>query len=272
MGGLKERGMPGQEKWSHGVRARYIAGCRCSLCRKANADYCKERARANRAGNRNGLVDASEARAHLKKLSEQGIGYKTVADAAGTAVSVVHKICTGERTQIRMSTESKILDVDDLARADGALISAGQTWRLLNKLLSEGYTKAYLGERLGSKSKTPSLQVQLIMVKAGTAQKVRKLHAELMAGADEDDELSYHCNECGLSHRKRDRLKHLKAMLRLPRTKTQLQQAWPCAYGVKIRSKGERSLYRDLKSVRAQSTDKFNTEGIWSLPRTGEKK
>lgn len=36
--------LPSMEHWPHGVRARYVCGCRCDLCRRANTEYARERA------------------------------------------------------------------------------------------------------------------------------------------------------------------------------------------------------------------------------------
>lgn len=35
--------MPGPERWPHGVRARYVCGCRCEACRAANTAYYHQR-------------------------------------------------------------------------------------------------------------------------------------------------------------------------------------------------------------------------------------
>jgi hypothetical protein len=37
--------MPDAERWPHGVRARYVGGCRCDECKAANASRCRERTR-----------------------------------------------------------------------------------------------------------------------------------------------------------------------------------------------------------------------------------
>lgn len=37
--------LPPPERYPHGARARYVTGCRCELCRGANATYARERTR-----------------------------------------------------------------------------------------------------------------------------------------------------------------------------------------------------------------------------------
>lgn len=53
----------------HGTRLRYMAGCKCMLCRAANSRYETERAAARKNGDWNGLVSAIHARRHILKLS-----------------------------------------------------------------------------------------------------------------------------------------------------------------------------------------------------------
>lgn len=105
----------------------------------------------------NGLVDAAPVRAHLQQLSRRGIGYKSAADAASAARSVVGGVLRGEVTQLRADTARRILAVDEGARAGGALVSSARQRRLIDKLLDRGFTRAELAELLGYKS--PALQL-----------------------------------------------------------------------------------------------------------------
>jgi hypothetical protein len=135
-----------------GTRLQYHAGCRCYFCRTANSDYERERVAARKRGEWNGLVDASAAREHLLKLRKQGVGRRAVRLATDLNLSVIIKIYQGTRTKIRASTEKKILAVTPASRLDGAHVSAKQTWRRLDQLLDEGFTKERLAQELGFKS------------------------------------------------------------------------------------------------------------------------
>jgi len=73
----------------HGTRLKYMGGCKCMLCRAANSRYEAERGVARKNGDWNGIVDARAARRHILKLSKAGVGYKSVADAASVAHTVV---------------------------------------------------------------------------------------------------------------------------------------------------------------------------------------
>lgn len=161
----------------HGVRLRYMAGCRCLKCRMANANYETARARARADGDWNGIVDAAPAREHIKRLSRQGVGYKLVAAAASLPSSIVFGIRTGRRTRARARTVKKILAVTPACRGDAALVSAKETWRLIGLLLAEGYTKGQLARLLGSQS--PRLQLNKRRVTARTAAKVQRLYRRL---------------------------------------------------------------------------------------------
>lgn len=164
----------------HGTHVTYVAGCRCLACRAAHSRYESERLRARRSGDWNGLVDARAARVHLAKLSRRGVGRRAVADAAGVPPSTLRAIRVGEKTKIRKRTEARILAVDAGARSGGSLVPAGPTWRRIERLLAEGFTKTELARRLGSTAKTPSLQIRKDFVTARTAADVERLYNRVM--------------------------------------------------------------------------------------------
>lgn len=141
----------------------------CSKCRAESvADY---------------LVETTRARRRLRWLSRKGVGYKAAADAASVSRTIVANILNGTKTQIRLSTERRILAVDAAAAAGGAIVDARATWRMLDELLGEGFTRAELARRLGYKS--PALQIRRDRVTAATALRVAKFYRAIMAGGDE---------------------------------------------------------------------------------------
>jgi hypothetical protein len=163
----------------HGDRLRYLGGCRCADCRRANCEYEKQRAAARKAGDWNGIVDAAPARAHLAKLSRLGVGRRAVSAATDVADTVLQEIRSGRKRRIRARTERKILAVTKACASDHALVSARRTWRLLNQLLEEGYTRTFIAAELGSQAKRPALQVSREFVLARTAHQVETLHRRL---------------------------------------------------------------------------------------------
>lgn len=164
----------------HGVRMRYQGGCRCKLCRAANARYSVMREAERREGRGAGIVGAVRARRHVLKLSDRGIGYKSVAKAARVAKSIVLEIRTGARPRIRKSTERRILEVDESAARSATVIPAGATWKKIAWLLSEGFTKKTLSERLGYKN--GSLQFDRDVITARNARKIGRLYRTLRVG------------------------------------------------------------------------------------------
>lgn len=174
MVGLKPVQVLGERR-AHGDRLRYMAGCRCLPCRAANSSYEVMRSAARKAGDWNGLVDARRARAHIHRLSLKGVGYKLVADAAGVSKSVMFKIMSGRRRQIRARTERQILGVGaDCPRGDKSLVPAGPTWKRIGWLMEQGFTKKRIAQMLGYSS--PAIQFNKQTVTARSEMKVEKLY------------------------------------------------------------------------------------------------
>ena len=162
----------------HGHRLRYMAGCRCFQCRRANSDYERQRQKDRAAGDWNGIVPAAAARAHILKLSRLGIGRRAIRSASDVADTVLQQIRNGKRTQIRARTERKILAVTKSCASDHALVPATRTWRQIGALLEEGFTKRELARRLGYAS--PALQFRRDFITVRNAARVDALYRRLM--------------------------------------------------------------------------------------------
>lgn len=163
-----------------GTRGKYVSGCRCTDCRRANSEYQKKRERMRAAGVTNPIVDAAPAREHLKKLSREGIGYKTVAEYSGAAASVLMKVRSGERTRIRKSTLERIMAVDRKCFREGTLLRAGQTWTRIKWMLDEGLTKTAIAKRLGCR--TRALQIGRKRVTGKTHSAIERLYNQYRLG------------------------------------------------------------------------------------------
>lgn len=152
-GGLPERGLRSAAELAngrrHGDRLRYLAGCRCSECRRANTAHESMRARARRDGDWNGIVDAAPARSHLLKLRRAGVGRRSVAYVSDVGDTIIQEIVSGRRKRIRGRTERRILAVSTHCMADGALVDARKPWRQIRQLLHEGFTKVRIAEAIG---------------------------------------------------------------------------------------------------------------------------
>jgi hypothetical protein len=150
-----------------------MAGCRCVPCRAANSNYEVMRDARRRQGLWNGLVPADRARAHILKLSKQGVGYKTIGQLARISKTVMWKIRSGQRRQIRALNEKAILMVTRFDVRGSTNVEAGGTWQRINWLLEEGFTRARIARELGCK--TPALQLRKDFVTATSARKILAL-------------------------------------------------------------------------------------------------
>lgn len=166
----------------HGTRTRYVSGCRCARCRFANRRYHAHRMIEIARGNRNGLVDAAPARARIVALGKQGMGKRQVAAAAGVPISTVCGVRAGRKRQIREQTARRILAVA-CRRAPGALVPAGPSWRMLDRLIADGYPKLRIARWLGQR-RSSGLQLSRRFVCMQTARRVRALYDCLEAQRD----------------------------------------------------------------------------------------
>lgn len=133
----------------HGDRLRYLAGCKCVECRAANARYENMRSKARRSGDWNGLVPASTARRHLIWLSRRGLGRRAVAAASDVGETTLCDIRSRKKRQIRARTGRAILAVTLDMASDHALTSARRAWKMIHRLVQEGYTKQRIARELG---------------------------------------------------------------------------------------------------------------------------
>lgn len=182
--------MPPANRFAHGTRARYVAGCRCAPCTTANREYARGRALALVRGGWNGLVSSEKARTHLLELRRAGIGRRAVAASCDVALSIIAGIASGERRQIRAATERKILAVDAGARSDASLVPAKATWAAVKRLRKLGLPKAEIARRMGSK--TPALQLRARLVLARSEAAVLRILRE--------EQRKRAVCRCGLSH------------------------------------------------------------------------
>lgn len=174
-------GRPPQET-GHGTRYMYTCKrCRCEACKVAWSTYQKAWRRKLKLADADYVVSAELARKHLERLSKAGVGFRTVAEYTATQPQYIQAIRTGRRKRIRMSTEQRIMRIRPDAHADCGIIDAGPTKKLIGEILDSGYNKTTIARLLGSKCKEPTLQMGDRII-AKTAQKVRRLHKELVVG------------------------------------------------------------------------------------------
>lgn len=175
----------------HGTRAAYVfgvepgrgAGCRCALCRTANREYQRRRDRSVRRPDETpeaAFVDATEVREHLRWLAGEGVGLRTVAGRAKVSRSALAKIKSGERSRCTPGLAERVLAIGLHRAAPGCRVDAKQTWRLLDDMLANGHTRTGIAKMLGSKAKTPALQIKRERVTVKQARKVEDLYHNVM--------------------------------------------------------------------------------------------
>ena len=138
----------------HGTHVKYVIDkCRCADCRAASTAYEAHRTR-QRAYGIDAYVDASPARAHVRRLGAQGMGWKRVARAADLSPSTVWKLMYGDPTRnrvpnkrIRPATAAAILTVE-LDLADSAVIDNTGTTRRIQALVAIGWSQSSIARRL----------------------------------------------------------------------------------------------------------------------------
>lgn len=162
----------------HGHRIKYLSGCRCPDCSKANSDYAKLRRERNKKGIFNHLVPADSARDHILKLKDKGIGFKRVSILAGVNHNIIWRIRTGERKNLRYLTEQRILAVTSDSLAGGARVDAAGTWAKLEWLLQLGFSKSKLSICLGYKS--TALQIGRNQIDKSTADNVEMFYNRVL--------------------------------------------------------------------------------------------
>lgn len=162
----------------HGDRLRYIGGCRCDACRKANSAYESARQHARKAGDWNGIVPADKARAHMTKLARRGVGRRAICAATDIADTVLSDIRSGRKRQIRARTERLILGVTLAMASDHAIIPATRTSQLIARLLDEDYTEAFLAKKLGYATERLQFGDRITVRNAA---RVERLYQELTA-------------------------------------------------------------------------------------------
>lgn len=93
-------------------------------------------------------------------------------------MTVIAEIRSGKKRRIRKRTETRILSVTAEAVFGGAKVPAARTWRLINRLLNEGFTRGEIARRLGYRR--PALQLGKDFMTAKNAAAVERLYRRVM--------------------------------------------------------------------------------------------
>lgn len=176
---------PARER-AHGTRAKYVVErCRCEQCRRANREYQAARARNVAYGRETtNMVDPGPAREHVRALQAAGMGWRTVARAAGVSQGTMSRLLGYDPkglSRIRRPTAARILAVTP-ALEPSALVDGTGTRRRLQALVAAGWPQAHLAARLGWDPANFNVLISGSLyprVQHDTAQAVRELYDAL---------------------------------------------------------------------------------------------
>lgn len=169
----------------HGDRVRYVIDkCRCRPCRDAASEYQRDLTRRHLYG-KTIYVPADTARAHVRELQAQGMGWKRVARAAGLSASIVWKLLYGDPSRnqapskrIRPATEANLLAVT-LDLAPGQKVDPTGTGRRLQALVALGWSVGQISAHTGLERQCLDAAIHGQGIVAATREAVREAYDRL---------------------------------------------------------------------------------------------
>lgn len=130
------------------------------------------------------MVSARKTRRHLRRLSKNGVGIRSVAEILERAPWHLRNIRAGKIAKVTSQMERKVLSVPLNAHADNALVPAAKTARLVNELRTEGFTYVQLALKFEMCPKAVMRLRRKVNVRARTAMKVEKFFNRCMAESE----------------------------------------------------------------------------------------
>lgn len=165
---------------------QYVVRCRATgeiVLRTAERSVaiqrCKALSKKDAPEPDNQLIKTTAVIKHVMELRRAGIGIKAICRESGVNRGVLQRILAGEIKKTRRANAERILAVGTKALPGAAVVDAGPTWALLNRLLGAGYRKAWIAKLLGAT--VPALQIKKDRVLLSTVHRVAKLYADLYA-------------------------------------------------------------------------------------------
>lgn len=175
----------------HGTlsRAKYHK-CHCQKCRKASADYQRNRHRKRGYGTWQPLVDAEPVRQHLAMLRKHGISYIRTAELAGLYPPTVGRLLytVGGRQptkRVRPETAAAILAVTPRA-ADRHTTDATGSHRRIQALAANGWPLKRLAQPFGVNPSTPGRLLAQATLCTTTAKAIADAYEHLQHQRPED--------------------------------------------------------------------------------------
>lgn len=163
----------------HGTVGRYNRGCRCLSCSESKRRDMHAYRKRKYLGQATAtdLVPADRVREHLQWLSQQGVGFRRVAELSGlSSASPVWHIARGSHKHVRRATENAILHIRPDCADDHARVDATLTWRRIHGLVALGYQVKWIAEQMGYPD--GRLSIGRTQVRVSSARKVAELVAK----------------------------------------------------------------------------------------------
>ena len=126
----------------------------------------------------NGIVPAKHARAHLLALSKNGVTRDAICAATNISTSCLTEIRTGEKENIRATTERLILAVTPDIAPDHSCIPAQATCNQIDQLVEAGYSRHRIAMEFGGSIVDIKRQDKIAV---HNARRIQEIHSRLMA-------------------------------------------------------------------------------------------
>lgn len=139
-------------------RGRYVMGCRCFMCRVANAEYAREQANRSETSAMVGARETEWARRRVGAWRAQGIGLREIELWTGvprsslqTLVTGKHRNCNGLPSRMSRANYEAIMAASFFRKAiaPGALVDSASTLRRVDGLHAKGMSYAEIARRSG---------------------------------------------------------------------------------------------------------------------------
>jgi len=139
------RGDPG-----HGSRARYIAGCHCDLCRRANRAYLNDYHAARKVEGRQ-TVPSHAVVAHLAALRESGVELSAIARMSGCSVHHLRAVGRGEYPRVTRRLHDGVLSIQPGDFSENARVPVAEAIKLVAEIRACGIQVQTIAHALGYK-------------------------------------------------------------------------------------------------------------------------
>lgn len=167
----------------HGLDRVYKAGCRCQSCTEAHRVYERNMARERRRekmgieARPTRMVDAINARIHIKFLTENRISLRRIAQKSGVAVSELLRIKNGQVKSILVSTNNRIIAVPALDPDPHRGVPSDEAKRIVEDLIDVGFKKTEIAQMLGVRPGGHLVIKETIQY--GRLQRLRDIHRSI---------------------------------------------------------------------------------------------